>query len=426
MSSINIDFEAAAEVIKTFTNICFTINSTVNITKAINNGFLGAYSKRASDLTADLQSNVAIAARDMEDLRNEFNTIIEKYREAQERIKNMVLDLSVSTGASVSSAAKNFAIHKQKIKAKFVLGEKGDTKELKEISASDIEAMFLKNGATKNGDVCMMTIGGKTYGYNTSNNKLTLDGQEIDYYCKFFATETTNIEDITNTITILAGRDALDTSHGPTGHPNSELFTGVYANDNSLIIIPYGNDRNYQRGAMVPCVSASTQIGDFLVNGGNEKLSNSIIGYSYGGMVAYSTISENGGLYDTFFHVNTYCLLYDKNYIDQINYDSFKDMQIIMFEGDHEEYNAEYINGTLRTLQNFTENGVPAENIEVYSPSDPLRAGARKYIGPDQTHNVNSEEVARGKCWREHSKGMFIVRDYGLLDYLSRDRSVYE
>lgn len=424
MSSININFEAADGIIKSLTDISSSINLTAHTAKTINRSFFEMCWGKNDALTS-FQDSVSAAALDMENFKNEFEGIIKKYREAQENIKALVTGLSSTATASLDFtkyAISNVA----KEKAEFILCDNGNVEEVKEISKNDMEAILIKRGATKDGNVYTFTMNGNTYGYNPSNNQLTLKGQPVGYYCKFFTTEDTNVDNVTNTVTILSGRDALNTASGPTGNPKSELFTGVKANDNSLIIVPYGDDPNYQKGAMAPCVSASTLIGDFIA-GEDKNVSNGIIGYSYGGMVAYSTISQNEGLYDTFIHVDTYCPFYDKKYIDQMNYNSFKNMHIIMLEGDSYSLNPDYIDGSILTLKNFVENGVPKENIEVYSPVYELYSGAKRIIGEEGVHNIGKDATIMGTGnWYDHSRGMNIVRDGGLINYLSRDRGIYE
>lgn len=110
-----------------------------------------------------------------------------------------------------------------------------------------------------------------------------------------------------------------------------------------------------------------------------------------------------------------------------MNYNSFKNMHIIMLEGSSYSLNPDYIDGSILTLKNFVENGVPKENIEVYSPVYELCSVAKRIIGEEGVHNIGKDATIMGTGnWYDHSRGMNIVRDGGLINYLSRDRGIYE
>ena len=284
-------------------------------------------------------------------------------------------------------------------------------KEAKLVSESQLRSALEKNGATKTGDnTYKVTMGGKTYTYNVKSGVVSYNGQSL--YAKFYATSGTDLSNITNTITIMGGSGAVDTNHG-----SSDLTTGVRADSSSLIILPYGEGVSSKS----ECVAGATRVGNFMAGGKSKSMSNSIIGYSLGGHVATKAITQNPGLYDAVVYVNSGAFTSDLsvNQIDRSggNYNAFKNMKIIFFEGSGDKFT----NSAAKTIDVLTGKGVPKSNFYIYTSDAKLIKNFTGYLGKDHVVPVPDGYATAPKSgWRGHSYGINMIKNSNIVNYLAK------
>lgn len=406
------------------------INSTVEEMVAINSSAKGisadmfaSYSSRTIELNDAMKTSISNAATNCDTLLSRFSYSIKLYKDAYEESKKIV------EGKIKESEAKptNKEVPKEDNDAKFVIDElkyneivettkfyynyPGNVKEVSKLSSTQIGNLLAKNGATKNGSIYNVNINGKNYGYNVDTGEISINGQNKRFYCNFFARNDATYEDITNTITILAGQGALDGKAGPTKKGNS-LYEGVKTNKSSLVVVPYGTGYGHTTVFIHEGISAATRLGNFMVGGANRKITNSIVGYSLGGMAAYRTVAQNKGLYNKIVAVNSFMQAdMDKNGGD---WSAFNNCEIIMLEAAGDKF----VDGAIGTLKRLKRNGISLDNVHVYTNDRTMINYSKKYLSDNNINDwgVHNSEL---KGWRTHNYGIEMIKSSGILNYLS-------
>lgn len=284
-------------------------------------------------------------------------------------------------------------------------------REAKQLSISKVRSMLEKNGAKKiDENVYQIKIGNKIYKYNVKSSVITEDGERGSLYAKFFATENADFSNITNTITLMGGSGAVDRNA-----VDSNLNNGVKVNNNSLIILPYG-EGIFNKSHLV---AGSTRIANFMAGGTSKTIKNSIVGYSLGGQIAAKAVVSNKNLYKTIVFVNSapYQSQTGRGVIpdNQTTYDAFKNVNIIFLEGSGDNF----VKGVSKTVDVFTSKGVPKSNFYIYTNDKNLinryqpKLGANHVISPPSNYPVGGK-----KGWRGHSYGFNMIKDSGIISYL--------
>lgn len=403
-------------------NVGISLNNIMSesnaITSAANNidaSLVSDFSSGAVGGVESINTGVSTLMEDLSNLetsyglaRDELNAVIEEER----RLVAEELQTWESTHAqTVTISSEKTAELDSKLA--FYFNYPSAAKEAKPVSESQLRSALEKNGATKTGDnTYKITMGGKTYTYNVKSGTISVAGSSGSIYAKFYATSDANLSNITNTITIMGGSGSVDTSWG-----TKDLTTGVKADSSSLIILPYGE------GIMnkTECVAGATRVGNFMTGGKNKSMSNSIIGYSLGGHIATRAITQNPGLYDAVVYVNSGAFTSDLsvNQIDRSggNYNAFKDMQIIFFEGSGDKFT----NSAAKTIDVLTGKGVPKSNFYIYTNDKTLIKNFTGYLGKDHVIQVPDGYASAPKAgWRGHSYGINMIKNSNIVNYLSR------
>ena len=217
--------------------------------------------------------------------------------------------------------------------------------------------------------------------------------------------------DITNTITILAGQGALDGKEGPIKKGNN-LYEGVKTNKNSLVIVPYGTGYGHTTVFIHEGISAATRLGNFMVGGSSRKITNSIVGYSLGGMAAYRTVAQNNGLYNKLVAVNSFMQAdMEKN---GGSWQAFNNCEIVLLEAAGDKF----VDGAIGTLKKLQRNGINMNNVHVYSNDRTMIGYSKRYLNDS---NINDWSVHNSelKGWSTHNHGIEMIKSSGILNYLS-------
>ena len=316
---------------------------------------------------------------------------------------------------------------------KFYFNYQGNVSEVKEMSSSAMATLFEQNGAMKgsggtypNGHSItrggngwyMFEKGGHTYEYNVNTNEIIVDytppskiEKNAKFNCKMFTTKDTDYNSITNTITILGGQGILEVKDARYDNDSSRtLMTGVNANKNSLIMVPYGRGYGTIGANIAPGAIASTTIGNFMVGGNTKKVTNSIVGFSLGGQATYQALASSKGLYQKAVIVNS-----GMQALKTGSYDNMKDVEIIIMQANNDKTFGAWAPETLRKL---VKNGVPKDNINVYTNSGGMLKMANQYLSSDHVHNVTGD-VKGTRTWSKHNYGIDMIKSSGILNYLS-------
>ena len=451
---VNINFEEA-------NNISNKIDSSVNdfssisaSAKGISASAFSSYSSGTVSLTENFKSNIEKIATRCDNLSASFSSSIELYHNAyeeqkkavEEKIKNeatissgtdTTTTTTVSNNTPVGTVSININEEKMsEIKAttEFYFNYPGNVREVKQLSASRLSSLLEKNGALKasNGSYgngknvtrgkgdgwYLLQMDGHYYEYNVNTSEIITDFHSPSkihpswtFRCKFYATEDTNYEQITNTIVLLGGSGSTDSVEGP-GKRGNNLFDGIKTNKNSLVVVPYGLGYGHTSRFIPEGISGSTRVADFMAGGKTKKINNSIVGYSMGGMSAYRTVANNKGLYKTMVAVNTYA----EADIDRYggSYDSFNHTELIILEAESDKF----VGGATNTIKRLKANGVNMNNVKVYSNDEKMIGNARQYL---PSKNINDWSPYSGKLhgWKTHNYGIDMIKDSSILSYLS-------
>ena len=449
---VNIDFVEA-------NNISNKIDSSVNDFSSISSSANGisasafsSYSSGTVSLTESFKSNIEKIATRCDNLLSSFSLSIELYHNANEEQKKAVeekiksdsvaptgTDNTTLTPSDTPVGTVSINIDEEKmseIKAttEFYFNYPGNVREVKQLSTSKLSNLLEKNGALKasngsygNGKNVTRGVGdgwyllqmdGHYYEYNVNTSEIITDFHTPSkqqpswtFRCKFYATEDTSFEDVTNTITLLGGQGSTDSKDGPNKKGQS-LFEGVKANKNSVVVVPYGLGYGHTSKFIPEGISGSTRIADFMVGGKTKKINNSIVGYSMGGMSAYRTVANNKGLYNKLVAVNTYAEGDIEKYGG--SYDSFNSVEIIVLEASGDKF----VPNATSTIKRLINHGVNKNNIKVYSND---RGMINNMNGLIPSGNINdwSKYSSQLKGWSTHNYGIAMIKDSSILNYLS-------
>ncbi len=318
------------------------------------------------------------------------------------------------------SVAKLTKEKKEELRATvdFYFNYPSQAKSVKEIKSDQLRELFEANGATLVGNnTYKMKVDGKTYSYNVASHVIAIEGAtgvdaNNELKCKFFARPDVTFEDVKSTLTLLSGSGEAEHS----GYTLADDKSQVEVCKDTLVIVPYGS-RNTPN---IPNkVGACTIVGDFMV-GGSKNINNTVVGYSLGGQAAWSAVSKNPGLYKNMVTVNS--AAYSKsnggvNFIDG-NYDSFKDVNIYIFESENDDY----ITYVGRTIKELNAHGISSDNIHLYSNNNNLNNNARSkgYVSSKNIIDVDQQYAKSHVGWQSHSGGYGMLNQSGIFGYLTQ------
>ena len=323
---------------------------------------------------------------------------------------------------------------------KFYYQYPGNVSEVKEIKGEKLVSLFETNGAQKATggtypDGHTVTRGtndgwykfdkdGHTYEYNVNTNEIIVDytlpcytfkgGKDTSatFNCKFFATDDTDFNAIKNTIAVCGGQGILD--HNEPVYSNDigrTLLTGLNANKNSMIIVPYGKGYGTVASNIAPGVIASTQIGNFLSGGNNKEVTNNIIGFSLGGQAAFHATSITDGLYKKAAIFNATMVKYTKPS------EGMKKVEYYIFQASGDATFGKGAPSNLKKL--ILKCGVPKENVTVFTNDSGMLSVGKKVLDEDHLINLRGTEVAKSGMWGTHVRGIEILKASGITNYFS-------
>ena len=378
---------------------------------------------------AKYATDVANAAKTgIEEIRNTLNDMLVSITDLVNTI--VLLDDSISLDESNKD---KIDLIKSEIKEtlNFYYHYQGNVKEVKEMSKKTLSTFFERNGAKRNGDVYTFTLNGKEYSYNISTYQMSVEPddktkEKENMFARFYMRDDATYEDITNTITILAGQGALDSNSGPFVEGKERLDEGVNAQKSSLIIIPYGHGDGTQGSKSSNKAAMATRIGNFMVGGTNRQITNSIVGYSLGGNAAYEALAqeENKGLYKVCVPVNTFM---DK-YFGKTEGDSINNMigtKIIQLEARSDKFRT----GSRNARKKLLKGGFPVEDLVLYTNENDEYKYSEKVLGDNYIYlgDINKKITIDGKsqinpnydpAWVTHFHGIEMIKTSGILTYL--------
>ena len=376
----------------------------------------------ASGAIEGIVSSVNTLISDSNDLETSYtlakNEIIELIRQHEELVDSKIEDKDdLANTKDTYFETDEETLGNMNAKLSFYFNYPNAAKEAVEISEDQLRSLFEKNGARavdNNNRVYEFTIDGKTYNYDLSKHLITMPGERGSMYARFYATGDVDFNNIKSTISLMDGTGGCNKNT-----VDKNLDSGVNASNDSIIILPYG-ESIFNTPHLV---AGATRTADFLGGGTSSTITNSIVGYSLGGMVAAKTVSSNKGLYKNLVFVNSGICQYDglKNILpnpnDPATYEAFKDVQIIFFEGSGDKFNK----SAGKTIDTFIANGVPKENIYVYTNDQWLTDNYTSTLGEDHVVSPPSDYPVGGKRgWHSHSYGFNMIKESGLVNYLSK------
>ncbi len=413
---VKIDFTLADNITKNISNICNSMSSVNSNVKSLNADAFAQFSSQTISLNESIKSNVSSALEGYERLYSSYSSSIDLYRKASEETEKAIEEKIEVKQEEALSSIKTFYISEAKQSeisstVGFYFNYPGNVKEVSKLSSRAVGDLLLQNGATKNGNNYLVNINGKQYGYNIETGEISVNGSSKRFFCNFFARSDASYNDITNTITILAGQGALDGKEGPIKKGNN-LYEGVKTNKNSLVIVPYGTGYGHTTVFIHEGISAATRLGNFMVGGSSRKITNSIVGYSLGGMAAYRTVAQNNGLYNKLVAVNSFMQAdMEKN---GGSWQAFNNCEIVLLEAAGDKF----VDGAIGTLKKLQRNGINMNNVHVYSNDRTMIGYSKRYLNDS---NINDWSVHNSelKGWSTHNHGIEMIKSSGILNYLS-------
>ena len=409
MVNLNINFSEANKISNGLAELSTECSSIATSCKGLASSSISSISPRAAAYVTQIQSSISGLSGQVSNFHSSFSGSIAIYQKAYEEQQASVDTLESNGSAGGTETIKIDDVKASELKATidYYFNYPNKAKDMQEVSDSKLRDLFTANGATKIGDnTYSFSIDGKNYKYNVNSNEIMVDGvKEPELYCKFYTTADTSFSDITNTVTLLAG----------SGEISRGFDTTAQVNSNSLVVIPYGSQSIPN---MPNKISACTRTGDFLAGGKEKTIVNTIVGYSLGGQAAYATVAANKGLYSKLAAVNSAPTTSsgNTNYLEKHgDYEAFKDVDIYIFEGSSDNF----VNANIASLKRFRNNGVPMENIHVYTNDGDLLYEAKHLLPSENVYKVEKEYAKSHKGWGGHSYGYDMLKDSGIISYLS-------
>ena len=451
MGNVVIDFAKADAITNQINNTAQDFSTISAKASGISADAFASYSPGTVSLNESFKSGLKSAVPNFDNFLSKFKGYIKSYydayqeqqRETEEEIvtkeKEETRTEEFYSGDEIAATGKvEFTISDDKAseiteKNKFYFNYQGNVSEVREMSSGDMASLFEKNGAqkavngtyanghstTRSGDGWyLFEKNGHTYEYNVNTNEIIVDYKppssiepKSKFNCKFFTTGDTDYDSITNTVTILGGQGILEVKDARYDKDQSRtLMTGVNTNKNSLVIIPYGRGYGTIGANIAPGAISSTIIGDFMVGGNTKKVTNSIVGFSLGGQATYQALASSSGLYQKAVIVNS-----GMQKLKTGSYENMKDVEIIIMQANNDKTFGGWAPQTLRRL---VQNGIPKENISVYTNSGSMLSMANKWLNPENVHNV-SADVKGTRTWSKHNYGIEMIKTSGILNYLT-------
>ena len=457
MISVNIDFNKANRITNEINNATNDISTISSSAKGISADAFASYSPGTVGLNESFICGLSKLVPNCDNFLSKFKGYIQTYYDAYQEQLHAVEEEIVekpkeaehsefyAEHAIASTGNVTFTISDDKAseiqeKNKFYYEYPGNVSEVREITGDRLASLFEANGADKasNGtysDGHTVTRGsgdgwykfdkdGHTYEYNVNTNEIIVDytlpcytfkgGKETSatFNCKFFATEDTDYSAITNTITVCGGQGILDHQEPVYSDDSARtLLTGLNANKNSLIAVPYGKGYGTVASNIAPGVVASTQIGNFISGGSNKEVTNNIVGFSLGGQATFHAISITDGLYKKAAIVNATMVKYTKPS------ESMKKVEYIILQATGDKTFGAGAPSNLKSL--VLKCGVPKENVTVVTNDSGMLSVANKVLDQDHIINLRGSESAKSGMWHTHVRGIDILKSSGILSYFS-------
>ena len=393
MDELEIDFDAAGK-------LSGDIGNLTNQSSKIKTSFDNAKAK-ISEMPQDFISTTSGIESEIAGMFDKIDVAINNTVSAFDACVNNYYELE-KNGISGSSSKDSY-VAAIRAENNFYWAYPECSSSMHKLSGKKIGELFTSHGATVNGNAYTFEIDGKTYKYNVGSKRLTYDGKTVDVI--FMGTDSTDFNDIKNTITFLGGS-------GESSEGCEPMIRGEGLSDNSLAIVPFNpsDDERKNMSKTPDAVIASTLAGDFLVNGNGEKPHNSVIGYSQGAQAAFAAVGRSDDLYDSIVIVNgsAYWTKDGVNLVTRYgNYDAFKDMEIIFIEcQDNNNWNK----SIKMTINDLLNNGVSSSNISFYTNDSEL---INFLNGRGMSHSdLSSSYTGHGAGWK-------MIKDSNILSYLS-------
>ena len=455
MITLSMDFNKADAISNEITSSTQDISNISDSAKGISADAFASYSSSTVALTEEFKSSVSKLVTSCDNFLSKFKASVQTYRDAYEEEQRRVAELKNSSN-NITTISKDetpktepvatvattgtvtFKVDETKASEinetiKFYFNYQGNVSEVHEMSSNDMAKLFEKNGAlkaingkysnghstTRTGDGWyMFTKDGHTYEYNVNTNEIIVDYHSPNsiepnskFNCKMFTTGDTNYDSITNTITILGGQGILEVKDPRYDKDSSRtLMSGVNANKNSLVIVPYGRGYGTVGANIAPGAISATTIGNFMVGGSTKKVTNSIVGFSLGGQATYQALASSSGLYQKAVIVNS-----GMQKLKTGSISNMKDVEIIIMQANNDQTFGTWAPETLKKL---VSQGVPKDNITVYTNSGGMLTAANSCLDSSHVHNVTSE-VKGTRTWSKHNYGIDMIKTSGVLGYLS-------
>ena len=124
----------------------------------------------------------------------------------------------------------------------------------------------------------------------------------------------------------------------------------------------------------------------------------------------YQALASSSGLYQKAVIVNS-----GMQKLKTGSYENMKDVEIIIMQANNDKTFGGWAPQTLRGL---VQNGIPKENISVYTNSGSMLSMANKWLDPENVHNV-SADVKGTRTWSKHNYGIEMIKTSGILNYLT-------
>ena len=455
-TKIDINFEAADRISNGINELHSTATSISSSAKGIDASPFSSYSGRTVSAISEFATKVNEVADSIDDLASSFNRSVDLYREALKEIEAEVKEKVENPEPMTKTANSNTEViqtdnnnqventvekteekpkeetkapetvitnnnetviyqtieetMKQEIEStiSFYFNYPKASKKMVKLSSDKLAELLVKNGATKVNDkysIYKITIDGKSYEYNTVSGEVKVYGEGgYKTKCRFYASSDTDFSQITNTITFMGGS-------GKRTEPPSEALN-MSINKNSLVILPVCDSPLRATNKIGGC----TRIGDFMAGGKNKNITNSVSGYSLGGIASFAAVADNPGLYQKIVTVNAGAY-YSNNggkFIDN-NPSAFKDVEIIMLEGSGDKF----VPAATKTIQQLHKYGISMENISIYTNDTKFINSAKQYLPKNNIHVIPSEFANSHKGWSAHSYGYQMLEDLNVFSYLS-------
>lgn len=420
MTKVTINFDQARALGDKINEAVSEASSLLSSANNIDPGQVSFFSSSTVANTEAINTSISQLNKSMDNMETSYSNSLQVYVDAYEQTKEYIDSL---TGDKESNYTQELIDEK----VGFYFGYPEGTQDLVAVSKEALKECFEKNGAVEVKEGCYeFEINGNKFQYNINTEEIKLlkqsgvttsYGDKETVKCKFYSTsENPNFDDITNTVTYCCGSQ---------GNPKQIKAEDLKINDNTIVAVVYG----YNSGDIPGKVAASTYAADFLSGGNNKQMTNSIVGYSLGGLAAFRTASVNPDLYNKLVCVNSYNRFAKPNDLQNL-----KNMEFVFVENASDKFTEENI----KTIKSLIENGIPAENISVITNSGGGKNGLENgnsyiyklgrifYDRDNMPTDINNLPIKvtvidddYESNWRGHGGGYDIIGSLNVLSWLS-------